>query len=212
MCIRDCGVAASEREEEAEKALSSEIQSATDPVHATSSQCARAARRGTNAIMPTAIAQNACVANFTRVCVESGTLWFDETSTCDGTPCREGQINISRFPQQCEEDRTTGEKKCVMRFMPGWRTAWRSRLNRVSATSALLPSGIDNTITQPLTNMAHLLHDHFMHEVDIARMNEIRTVLGQSHADELNIVLALRARLFGRATFQPTLSGCFARL
>ena len=151
-----------------------------------------------------------CVANFSRVCVEDGTLWFDQHSLCDGEPCREGPVNVSRFPRYCEPSGHRAGMQCVARFLPDWRMA-RRPLDGVGAESALLPSGIGNTIGRPLTNMAHLLYDHVLHEIDIARA-EIGTVLGERIVGELNIVAALRARLLGRATFQPVLSGCFARL
>lgn len=62
--------------------------------------------------------------------------------------------------------------------------------------------------------MGHFLHDSFLHEVDIAeRAQKVDVVLGDAFAnDSLNVVLALRRRLFRYAEFRPDVTGCFLQL
>jgi hypothetical protein len=162
-----------------------------------------------------------CIAEYSRVCVE-GTpaaeeptiLRFDHMSTCDGKPCVAGPCNRPRF------------------YFNGSRFPI-DRLERVidvgaitSREVALLPSGLTNwhrpwferapgASTGPNAehNMAHLLYDSFLHEVDISARTRIAFVLGEYASNRTRSVThELRRRLLANASFLPNVTSCFEKL
>ena len=155
-----------------------------------------------------------CIAKFTNVCLEAGErIFFDGSSRCDGKPCVSGPIGLDRFPRMksrfgifINETRfpitelVFSEKVAAELPLDGPRIA-------------LLPSGVPS----PLHNMAHLLYDSFLLEIEIMRRvgNNISVVLGPSRPvpdEPHNLIYELRRRLFARASFQSELAGCFTEL
>lgn len=168
-----------------------------------------------------------CSAAFTRVCIKGNTLFVDASSTCDGGPCHSGTwFNASRMDSPHEPHNSA-------RFPKLWiapRDAAPAHLaRRPMVVEALLPSGISSACNQTshldhgrhqchqshaLSNMAHLLYDHVLHELDIARVANVTVLLGESYksTEPLNVVHALRQHQFSTATFRRASSGCFSRL
>ena len=163
-----------------------------------------------------------CVAEYSNVCVEGTPAFgqptivrFDAGSACDGLPCTAGRCNRgphiekdgSRFPVErlVQEKRLLPMANDEVALLPSgltnWRNPWYER-----APGALSGPGATS-------NMAHLLYDSVLHEVDIARRQRVTVVLGDSTAARgKSIVHELRRRLLIGATFRPNVSGCFRKL
>ena len=172
-----------------------------------------------------------CVVAFTNVCLADHTLYVDGSSKCDGLPCKPG----TWFDAGRMNALSRGEVRNALRFpalhlQPLSTLSSSAELNpRERHGVALLPSGLETCAyisklpkgspmrqcdSHSRNNMAHLLYDTFLHELDIARVANVTVVLGDSFVHEsLNVVHAMRRRLFSRARFQSAAAGgCFSQL